>query len=223
MLIISPETHLSQSVTRARHLPDYIISPCATSLRITFVSHVRKIVVVPWSFLLKTARASSSFSFFPFATYFKYLSKSTASTAAPLNSSIIFLWPPALNFSYLCFPSRLPRTLLWPTALTAIFSCSSFHSASTSHLGEAFIISSMLQTILNNWMLLLCNLERNAPLFSHNPSQAHLPLLIGAPAALPAPIWCCRSDLAKHCDTTQDTTFWSLMSSRLVFTSTALH
>lgn len=121
MLIKCPESHLSQSETRARHLPNYIISPWATSLSLTRVSHVTKIAVVPWSFLLKTTRASSSFSPFSFATYFKCLSKSPAPTAAPLNSSIIFLWPPALNFSYLCFPSRIPRTLPWLIAPTAIF------------------------------------------------------------------------------------------------------
>lgn len=124
MLIKSPETHLSQSETRARHLPNYIISPCAASLRFTLVSHATKIVVMLWSFLLKTWNEEPPlhFHFFSFATCFKCLSKSSASTAAPLNSSIVFLWPPALNFSYLCFPSRLPRTLLWPTASTAVFS-----------------------------------------------------------------------------------------------------
>lgn len=121
MLIKTPESHLSQSETRARHLPKCIISPWATSQSLTRTSHVTKIVVMLWSFIFKTTRASSSFSPFSFATYFKCLSKSSASTAAPLNSSIIFLWPPALNFSYLCFPSRIPRTLPWLMAPTAIF------------------------------------------------------------------------------------------------------
>lgn len=129
---------------------------------------------MPWSFLLKTTTASSSFSSFSLATYFKCLGKSSASTAAPLNSSIIFLWPPALNLSYSWFPSRLCRALLWPMAPAAVFPApvpsQPVHHTSAMPLSSSPCSSPSSTTE----MPLLCNSVRDIPLFLTHPFWKHI-------------------------------------------------
>lgn len=142
--------------------------------------------------------SSSSFSSALFAGYFKGLSKSSASTVAPLNFSIIFLWPPALNLSYSWFLSRFSRTKLWPIAPAAIFpppvpTQPLYHTSVTSLSSPPWPLTSSTTE-----MPFFMQFTKECTSFHTSFLTTHLPLLTGTLTSLPAPVHC-HSDKAKHC------------------------